>query len=476
MALMNQSIYYTKKSVGRISNIVSFLFNKHSKSNEHTETSRFKSQSGYCQLQRTLCTNKTFLCDSPYPGSWTVKKYSCIICGKSFFDINGLNMHITRQHTFVVTNHLRKDPIHTYKAIFGIENFKGNVGGQLDFKDALTVTLKGQYAGMWKCWSDGSYGGPIKAIMRVNPALTYADAVKAGADIAGLSIKELKANPGGNNDLGNLDTSWTVIESRKAIGELDKAEAQRKLVAQEIWSKCIDLEGTLGEIYLVEHRHIPQEIIHRLEFKYLPHRSMWETISYTDYDEHGMAIKVENITPSLVVPVKDLYGNVSGVQRIFLDKMSGGKPKNKKQNKFSKGLIRGGAGVVQTGQPFQTVFVAEGPETGASIASVVGEINPVLVSLSIMNFESMADVILSYQPKRIVLTADNDAAKENSFKILNSHVDKLKAHLKRTSDIPFFVLKPELNGHEKQNIDWNDVLVLKGIDSLYEKLWSNVTT
>ena len=214
MALLNQIKNYTNISAGIISNKVVFQIKRLSKWNEHTVTSPFKSKFGHCQFQRTISMNNSFLCDSPYPGSWTVKKYCCIICGKSFFDINGLNMHITKQHTLVVTNHLRKDPIHAYKAIFGIENFKGSVGSQLDFKNALTVTLKGRYMGMWKCWSDGTYGGPIKAIMRSNPDLTYAEAVKAGAEIAGLSTKQLNTNQGRNND---LEASWTVTESRKDL-------------------------------------------------------------------------------------------------------------------------------------------------------------------------------------------------------------------------------------------------------------------
>jgi hypothetical protein len=161
-------------------------------------------------------------------------------------------MHITKSHSAIVIDNLRKDPLQTYKAIFGEDNFKGNSGSQLDFKNALTVSLKGTYAGIWKCWTDGKYGGPIKAIMRVNPQISYAKAVELGAQIAGLSNKDLNSIRWKDDaSRTSYEATWTVKESRGSIDNLNKAEEQRTLVAKEIWSKCLDLEGTLGEVYLL---------------------------------------------------------------------------------------------------------------------------------------------------------------------------------------------------------------------------------
>ena len=413
--------------------------------------------------------------ESPYPGSWSAKNYTCTICGKSFFDVKTLNIHITKQHSAIVIDKLRKDPINTYRSIFGRENFKGISGGQLDFKNAITVTTKGKYEGIWKCWSDGSYGGPIKAIMKQNPEISYQDAVKYGAEIAGLKTKDLKW-PTANlklNDYGS-ESSLSISDLRRDESVVDKSALQRKLVAQEIWSKCISLQGTLAEVYLNEHRCIPLETLDRLEFKFLPHRSMWETVSYTDYDEQGMPFRVENLTPSLVVPVRDVNEDITAVQRIFLDKKSGGKPKTMKRHKYSKGVLHGSAGVVQKGKPGNIVFAAEGPETAASLAAVVDHDSTVLCSLSIVNFESMADVILSYSPTQVIIAADNDAAKENSRELLDSQINKLKQALSKKSDVKMKIIMPEIESSHKQNIDWNDVLARQGIDSLRDQICSKI--
>ena len=52
---------------------------------------------------------------------------------------------------------------------------------------------------------------------------------------------------------------------------------------------------------------------------------------------------------------------------------------------------------------------------------------------------------------------------------------KLLADIKRKNiDITFKVIMPELNGHEKRNVDWNDLLMLEGIDSLHGQLWMKI--
>ena len=472
MALKRRGLHLSARTLRGVFTQIFMVFDKQSKPHQNP----FDTIKGPLahQCKRFIGRNCVLRCDHPYPGTWSVKNHVCFICGKSFYDIKGLNIHLTKQHSSFVIQTLRKNSIKAYKDIFGRENFKGISGNCMDFKNAITVNLKGNYEGIWTCWTDGSRGGPIKAIMRVNPDISYAEAIKMGALIAGISDKDLKANKAIGGEFHTEDMGWSIKESRKNLDSYDKAQNQRKLVAQEIWDKSVELEGSLGEVYLVKHRRIPPETIPRLEFKFLPHRSPWETISYTDYDDNGMPYKVDNITPSLVVPVKDINGNISGIQRIFLDKNSGGKPKFKKQNKYSKGVLNGAAGVVQTGQPGQILFVAEGPETGASIAAVVDENSPVLVSLSLMNFDSMAEVILSYRPEKIILAADNDSAKEKSSETLNKHVNTLKKHIMRLSDIPFKMILPELNGSEKQNVDWNDVLVVQGLESLSDQLWTKV--
>ena len=141
--------------------------------------------------------------------------------------------------------------------------------------------------------------------------------------------------------------------------------------------------------------------------------------------------------------------------------------------------MHGGAGVVQKGKLEQIVFVVEGPETGASIAAVTGKECPVLASLSLVNFKSMTDVILSYCPRKVILAADNDGTKDNIKNILKDHFVQLKKSIQeKNSNIDVQLIMPDLVNnslHDKRtSSDWNDVLVLDGIQTLKEQLWRKV--
>ena len=408
-----------------------------------------------------------FYSDFPRNKASLAKKYKCLICGKDHFDEKSLNVHLNRCHVTKILEQLRNDPLNTYKAIFGNENYKGQSSGQIDFKNALTVTMEGKYYGMWKCWTDGKYGGPIKAIMRCNPNFTYAQAVEAGAKIAN-RLKLETSQRSENDSLTSEDkTLKTTIPKNKVRNDGE----HRILAAQNIWQNSRRLKGSLAEKYLVDHRSIPPDIIPRLAFKFLPRDTLW---SYTDYNNDGEPIQMKNYTPALVVPVKNIDDKISAVQRIFLDKDTGAKSKLKNQVKYSKGVIRGGAGIVQYGQPNELLFIAEGPETGASVASVVNEKCTVLASLSIMNYDTMADIILSFKPTMVILAADNDTGKDASHETLYHHAEKLEFNIREQSTVPFKIVMPDIDNIPKENADWNDILVLKGLKSLQDEFWHKI--
>ena len=413
-------------------------------------------------------TTKKLFSDLPRNENHSVKTYKCLICGKDCLDEKRLTIHLNRTHMPSIMEQLRNDPMNTYMAIFGSKNFKSQSGGHLDFKGALTVQLEGKYSGLWRCWTDGKYGGPIKAIMRCNPNLTYHQAVETGAKIASRLKHESK---GGIIATETLPKTDIRKESSDIKNELQDTEKYRILAAQSLWQSCKRLRGSLAEKYLVKHRCIPQDVIPRLAFKFLPRDTLW---SYTDYDKNGEPLQVKNYNPALIVPVKNKNNELCGVQRIFLDRISGGKSKIKSQVKFSKGVLRGGAGIVQFGQPNELLFLAEGPETGASIASIVAEKCPVLVSLSIMNFDTMAEVIHSFKPKMVVLAADNDAGKDETHQTLYLHAERLEFNLKKLSTVPFKIIMPDIVTNEKLSADWNDVLMLKDHQALRDEFWHKV--
>ena len=406
-------------------------------------------------------------CDLPRNKAYFAKKYKCLICGKDYFDEKSLNVHLNRIHVTTIIEQLRNDPLNTYKAIFGSENYKGQISGQIDFKNALTVTTEGKYYGMWKCWTDGKYGGPIKAILRCNPNFTYVQAVEAGAKIA----NRLKLETSHKSEIGSFTSTGNSLKTAILKSKERNDEGHRILAAQNIWQNSRRLKGSLAEKYLVDHRSIPPDIIPRLAFRFLPRDTLW---SYTDYNNDGEPIQVKNYTPALVVPVKNINDEISAVQRIFLDKDTGAKSKFKNQAKFSKGVIRGGAGIVQYGQPNELLFVAEGPETGASVASAVNEKCTVLASLSIMNYDTMANIILSFKPSMVILAADNDTGKDASHETLYRHAERLELNIREKSTVPFIIVMPDIYNIPKQNADWNDILVLKGLQSLKDEFWHKI--
>ena len=76
------------------------------------------------QYEQTTKFAKRQYSDIPSNGTCSMPNHYCLICGKSFFDSKALNLHISRTHMTSILQILRDDPMNTYKAIFGSENFK----------------------------------------------------------------------------------------------------------------------------------------------------------------------------------------------------------------------------------------------------------------------------------------------------------------------------------------------------------------
>ena len=119
--------------------------------------------------------------------------------------------------------------------------------------------------------------------------------------------------------------------------------------------------GTIAETYLLQHRGISPETIPRLEFRYLP-----------DKKQYRDSIRGELMADAaLVVAALNMAGELTGIQRVFLDP-NGDKSKRSSYSKKVKGVVKGSLCYVQRGKPNGLVYVVEGPETGAAIATVAG--------------------------------------------------------------------------------------------------------
>ena len=170
-----------------------------------------------------------------------------------------------------------------------------------------------------------------------------------------------------------------------------------------------------------------------------------------------------------MVPVRNSDWQLTGVQRIFLDERTAGKPKGIKHHKFSKGLLKGSAGIVQRGRGGggAVVYVVEGPETGASVACAVDPDDTVVATLSLGNLGNMGNFLRSLKPSKVVLALDLDvkeAAKMAMEKSTTAIVEELeKDDIVWERRIP----KPL---KENSSADWNDVLVAHGLDQLKRQL------
>jgi len=121
---------------------------------------------------------------------------------------------------------------------------------------------------------------------------------------------------------------------------------------------------------------------------------------------------------------------------------------------------KGAAGIVQIGDKGGRLFVAEGPETAASIA-MVEKGATVLTSMGVYNLLHIANVIKKFNPSEVIIAADNDGdAKNNTADTTINACNKLQENGFKAS----IVTPKMINGLSKT--DWNDVLKRDGAESV----------
>lgn len=154
--------------------------------------------------------------------------------------------------------------------------------------------------------------------------------------------------------------------------------------ARAIWERAGPVCGSVAEAYL-RWRGIAPPFPQDLRFRGLP------------YPDHGRL-------PCLVCAVRDVSGEVVGIQRIWLADDGQGKA-NVEKPKLSLGSIKGGA--IRLGNLDDTgcVTVCEGPEDGLSLALMLG--GPVWVAAGSSFLPAM-----QFPPgiNSILIGADNDTA------------------------------------------------------------------
>ena len=348
----------------------------------------------------------------------------------------------------VVSHALRANSEQVYLSLFGEP--KKRTSKEWRYDNGLIVTMRGTQAGNWYAFSEGVGGDLIKAIERIE-GLSFKDALARGAQMAGLSEFEAQ----------KISYQRAQTTTPKQSDKNGISDQQRKHSAQSIWDSCILATGTLTERYFKEYRGLHH--IEGMQIRHLPIGAKW-----VDYDEHGKAIDKVSKVPASVIALYNAQGEVTGVQRIFLDKETANKATFMDKPKLSKGIVTGSAGIIQEGKLAGRVYLAEGPETGASIALADSDAT-VLVSMGVHNLKNLGDVIKSYSPKEVVLAGDYDGKDAATRQTTEQALSDLKEQL---PDVACSVIYPEpIAGMKK--VDFNDVLKTQGIEVLKNTLGMN---
>ncbi|MBE5074251.1 toprim domain-containing protein [Erythrobacteraceae bacterium E2-1 Yellow Sea] len=177
-----------------------------------------------------------------------------------------------------------------------------------------------------------------------------------------------------------------------ALPTLPPAERENRTVeALTIWDQAVPAAGTLAENYLW-FRGISPPFPTDIRFSYLPCDNLGEL-------------------PCLVAAVRNVAGDVTGIQRIWLAADGKGKADVAKP-KRSLGRVKGGA--IRLGEQGDscTLTICEGPEDGLSLLYMLG--GPVWVAAGASMLPGMEFPV---GIKAIVIGADNDPAGERSAEV-----------------------------------------------------------
>lgn len=222
------------------------------------------------------------------------------------------------------------------------------------------------------------------------------------------------------------------------------------------------LKDTPAEKYIVGTRKIPAVVAEKLQI-----RSLKGPIGIPEFDKN------KPYKDYVVVPVYNLDEELVGLQIIQIDP-AGNKATNPENSDFfckkylgpTKPLREGKAAVINKTDNVNVVFIAEGVETAASVASLheVRNNYSVLASMGVSELlATLAYVKTHYPPgATVVLLKDHDDPVENPF--ANSEFDKAK---KAFVDAGYRVIVKE---PPTVNEDWNDVLAKGGVSDLERQI------
>ncbi|HFK8639365.1 TPA: toprim domain-containing protein [Legionella pneumophila] len=248
------------------------------------------------------------------------------------------------------------------------------------------------------------------------------------------------------------------------INQLNKYIIDKKNIklANDLWKRSIPLKDTPAERYLVGTRKIPAGVAEQL-----PIRSLKGPIGIPEFDKN------KPYNDYVVIPVCSLDDELVGLQIIQIDP-TGNKATNPENSDFyckkylgpTKPLREGKAAVVNKTDDVNVVFIAEGVETAASVASLheIRNNYSVLASMGVSELPTTLAYVKTHYPPgaTVVLLKDHDDPVESSL----ANLEFVKAY-QASRDAGYRVIVKE---PPTINEDWNDVLSKSGVGELERQL------
>ncbi|HBP6852602.1 TPA: toprim domain-containing protein [Legionella pneumophila] len=269
----------------------------------------------------------------------------------------------------------------------------------------------------------------------------------------------------------SLDLSEVISEvigmgkaTTPEINQLNKYIIDKKSIklAKNLWARSVPLKGTPAERYIVGTRKIPAGVAEQLQI-----RSLKGPIGIPEFDKN------KPYEDYVVAPVYNLDDELVGLQIIQIDP-NGKKATNPKNSDFfckrylgsTSPLREGKAAVINKTDNVDVVFIAEGVETAASVASLdeVRKNHSVLASMGVSQLPSTLAYVKTHYPPgaTVVLLQDYDDPVANPLANLEFE--------KACIAFAFAGYKVIVKKPKTPNDDWNGVLVRGGVELLTSEL------
>ncbi|HIC7358503.1 TPA: toprim domain-containing protein [Legionella pneumophila] len=252
--------------------------------------------------------------------------------------------------------------------------------------------------------------------------------------------------------------------STPEINQLNKYIIDKRSIklANDLWKRSIPLKDTPAERYIVGTRKIPAGVAEQLQL-----RSLKGPIGIPEFDKN------KPYKDYVLVPVCNLDDELVGLQIIQIDP-DGNKATNPENSDFyckkylgpTKPLREGKAAVINQTDNVNVVFIAEGVETAASVASLdeIRNNYSVLASMGVSELPTTLAYVKTHYPPgaTVVLLKDHDDPVGNPLATLE-FVKACQAFM----DAGYRVIVKE---PPTVNEDWNDVLAKGGVSELGRQL------